>query len=213
MHHSSSSHANHTDKVTDLCNLAGGQDTFTGREVVLKSDRCVPAIGELGPRTRGKRELRQSRKDLRVAQTCDTVGRANEPKEGEQFLPILRLRHGRAVRSLRGGRLGRNVGSEREPFSVDELDVHRLFQRRGRGRGEDDGGDAAVTPFLPRARRRGARSWAKRRRLRRRRDEQERHRRRFFLLLGPGGGSGIPLDAGLDHEVDRVAVLHAVLLQ
>lgn len=150
-----------------------------------------------------------------MAQTCDTASRENEPKEGEQFLPILRLRHGRAVRSLRGGRLCRNVGREREPFSVDELDVHRLFQGRGRGRGEDDGGDAAVTPFLPRARRRRARSRAKRRRrrLRRRRDEQERRRRRFFLLLRLGGGSGIPLDAGLDHEVDRVAVLHAVLLQ
>ena len=71
-----------------------------------------------------------------------------------------------------------------------------------------------MTPFLPRARRRRARSRAKRRRrLRRRRDEQERRRRRFFLLLRLGGGSGIPLDAGLDHEVDRVAVLHAVLLQ
>jgi len=44
-HQSSASHADHTDKVTDLCNLAGGQDTFTGREVVLESDRCIPAIG------------------------------------------------------------------------------------------------------------------------------------------------------------------------
>jgi len=143
-------------------------------------------------------------------------GQSCEPEEGEQFLPILRLRHGRVVRSLRGGgRLGQNVGREREPFSIDELDIHGLFQRRGRGRGEDNGGDAAVTPFLPRARRRGARSRAKRRRLQRRRDEQERRRRRFSLLgLGGGrGGSGIPLDAGFDHEVDRVAVLHAVLFQ
>ena len=72
-----------------------------------------------------------------------------------------------------------------------------------------------MTSFLPRARRRGARSRAKRRRLRRRRDEQERHRRRSFLLRLGGGrwGGGIPLDARLDHEVDRVAVLHAVLFQ
>lgn len=62
---SSSSHANHTDKVTDLCNLAGGQDAFTSREVVLESDRCVHAIGQLGPGTKG--QLRQNRKDLWVS--------------------------------------------------------------------------------------------------------------------------------------------------
>jgi len=66
-HQSSSSHANHTDMVTDLCNLAGGQDTFTGREVLLESDRCVPAIGEFGPGTKRKEGARQNRKDLRVA--------------------------------------------------------------------------------------------------------------------------------------------------
>lgn len=192
--------------VTDLCNLAGGQDTFTGREVLLESDRCVPAIGEFGPGTKRKEGARSESKrstgsiNMRHSQSY-------EPEKSEQFLPILWLRHGRAVRSLRGDTLGRNVGREREPFSIDELDIHGLFQRRGRGRGEDDGGDAAVTSFLPRARRRGARSRAKRRRLRRRRDEQERG------LGGGRGGSGIPLDAGLDHEVDRVAVLHAVLFQ
>lgn len=118
---------------------------------------------------------------------------------------------------MRRGRLGRNVCREREPFSIDELDVHGLFQRRGRGRGEDDGGDAVVTPFLSRARRRGASSRAERRRLGRRLDGQEQRGRRLFLLrLGGGGGcarGGIPLDAGLDHEVDRAAVLHAVLFQ
>ena len=65
-----------------------------------------------------------------------------------------------------------------------------------------------MTPFLPRARRRGARSRTERRRRRlgrRRLDGQERRGRRR--------GGGIPLDAGLDHEVDRVAVLHAVLFQ
>jgi hypothetical protein len=49
---SSSSHANDANKVTDLCNLAGGQDTFTSGEVVLESDRRISAIWYLGPRTR-----------------------------------------------------------------------------------------------------------------------------------------------------------------
>ena len=44
MHQSSSSHADHTDKVTDLCNLVSGQDTFTGGEVVFESDRRVSAV-------------------------------------------------------------------------------------------------------------------------------------------------------------------------
>jgi hypothetical protein len=49
---SSSSHANDANNVTNLCNLTGGQDTFTGGEVVLESDRCVSTIWELGPRKR-----------------------------------------------------------------------------------------------------------------------------------------------------------------
>jgi hypothetical protein len=44
IHQSSSSHADHTDKVTDLCNLVSGQDTFTGGEVVFESDRRVSAV-------------------------------------------------------------------------------------------------------------------------------------------------------------------------
>jgi len=44
MHQSSSSHADHTNKVTDLCNLVSGQDTFTGGEVVFESDRRVSAV-------------------------------------------------------------------------------------------------------------------------------------------------------------------------
>ncbi len=44
MHQSSSSHADHTDKVTDLCNLVSGQDTFTGGEVVFESDRRISAV-------------------------------------------------------------------------------------------------------------------------------------------------------------------------
>lgn len=49
---SSSSHANDTDKVANLCNLARGQDAFTGGEILLKCDRRVSTVGELGPGTR-----------------------------------------------------------------------------------------------------------------------------------------------------------------
>ncbi len=138
------------------------------------------------------------------SQKCRRAG--SEPKEGEELLPILRLRHGGAVRGLpRGGGLGGHVGGEREAVFVDELDILGLFQGRGRSRGEDDGRDAAVAPSLLRGRAGGA----ERRRCRRRRHGQPQRGRRL-LALGLGG---VPLDAGLHHEVDRVSVLHAVLLQ
>jgi hypothetical protein len=193
---SSSSHADDADTVTDLCNLTGGQDTFTGGEVVLESDRCVSAIWELGPR---KRDMQVSLNQISIR--IQSENEISEPKERKQLLPIPRLRHSGAVRGLRRPR--RQVCGEREPVRVDELDVLWLFQWRRRGRGEHDGRDAAVTPFL--LRRMGGS--AKRRRLRRRRYRKQQSRGRF---LGLGG---IPFDAGFDHEVDRVAILDGILLQ
>ena len=83
------------------------------------------------------------------------------------------------------------------------MDILGLFQGRGRGGGEDDGGDAGVTPSLLLARS----GRAQRRRLRQSRPRQQERGRRLFFF------GGVPLDARLHHQVDGVAVLDVVLLE
>ena len=81
----------------------------------------------------------------------------DEPKERKQVIPVLGLRHGGAICGLGDRRpgLGWHVCGEREPVSVDKLDVLGLFQGRGWGR-QDDRRDAAVASFLFSFRRSGA---------------------------------------------------------
>ena len=91
MHHSSSSHASDTDRVANLCDLTRGQDTFTRGEIVLKGVLGVSTAGELGSGANGG-QLRRH-----------TAAGFDKPKESQELLPILGLRHGGLICGRRSG--------------------------------------------------------------------------------------------------------------
>ena len=92
MHRSSSSHASDTDRVADLRDLTRGQDTFARGEVVLKGILGVSTAGEFGSGANGGQLQKH------------TAAGFDKPKEGQELLPILRLRHGGLICGRRSGR-------------------------------------------------------------------------------------------------------------